>query len=89
MGGGDSGEFQLLLVQGMLPEIQVYCVFLPETSPDFKKQKEWCFIYFCILQQSLFNGFYVTVFVDSAFNHLGMSFLVTEMVTLNHYSLKE
>lgn len=36
-----------------------------------------------------FNGFHVTVSVDSAFNHLGKSFLVTEMVTLNHYSLKE
>lgn len=30
-----------------------------------------------------FNGFHVTVSVDSAFNHLGKSFLVTEMVTLN------
>lgn len=47
------GKFQLLLVQGMLPERQVYCMFLPETNPDFKKW-EWCFIYFCILQQSGF-----------------------------------
>lgn len=36
-----------------------------------------------------FYGFHMTVFVDSAFHHLGTSFLVTEMVTLNHYSLKE
>lgn len=33
------------------------------------------------------DRFHKAVFVDSAFNHLGTSFLVTEIVTLNHYSL--
>lgn len=48
---------------GMLPERQVYCVFLPETNPDFKKQKEWCFIYFCILQQSFFFMGFIWLFL--------------------------
>lgn len=64
------GKFQLLLVQGMLPERQVYCMFLPETNPDFKKW-ECCFIYFCILQKS---GFFKIGFIRQ--------FLLIQLLTI-------
>lgn len=50
-------------VQGIAPKRQAYCMFSTETNPDFKKQKGWCFIYFCILQQGLFLTGFIWLFL--------------------------